>query len=49
MKNFLTDDKKYSLEKANNFINQPKNLDWAKKNLSMMDCQNLGFNKGYIA
>ena len=49
MSNFLTEDKKYSLEKANNFIQQPKNLAWAKKNLSVMDCQNLGFNKGYIA
>ena len=48
MSQFLDDNKNYSMEKANAYIRQPQNLEWAKKNLSMGYCQNLGFPKDYF-
>lgn len=49
MQNFIGSNNQYSIDKANAYLRQPNNLQWAKQNLSVFDCQNLGFNKGYIA
>ena len=46
--NFLDEKGVYSVEKANTFLKKPKNLEWAKKNLSLADCQNLGITKGNL-
>ena len=36
---------KYDFDKANAFAHLPENKEWAKKNMSIADCQNLGFSK----
>lgn len=48
MTSFVDKKGMYSVEKANTFLQKPQNLSWAKKNLSLVDCQNLGITKGTI-
>ena len=48
MSNFVNEKGVYSVEKANTFLQNPKNLEWAIKNLSLADCQNLGITKGNL-
>ncbi len=48
MNSFVDHKGMYSVEKANTFLHKPSYLAWAKKNLSLGDCQNLGITKGTI-
>lgn len=48
MSSFVDKKGMYSVEKANTFLHKPENLTWAKKNLSLVDCQNMGITKGAL-
>ena len=45
LKKILPQNGKYDFDKSNVFARLPENKEWAKKNMSIADCQNLGFSK----
>lgn len=48
LKKILPQNGKYDFDKSNVFARLPENKEWAKKNLYMVDCQNLAFTKDYF-